>query len=799
MAWPLASQFSAMLQKPQIAFRDPELMWLEIERDQFRQPRPWAGSFAVVYKGTNPATGVSRAIRVFTTESPERRGRYDAISEYLRQHCPQCLVPFEYRDASIRAVGFSDWFPVILMEWVQGETLFRWVRAQCGQGNGAALALAAEHWLEVVGELEEAKVAHGDLQHANVMITTEGRLKLVDYDGMCVPALVGRRNLEVGVEPYQHPSRNEKTALSLELDRFSAAVIYTALRALAADPSLWQRHVEASQYDKLLLRKEDFASPQSSALAADLRKSPDPEVQDLWERLLVLRKAPAERIPPLKQVAAPSFEKIEELLKAKQWLMAVEMLNRRGKFKDAPEQLRPLIRKAYEQVCRGEAWEQVRQVLQEISETGDRALIAAWNESALAGFQPAERARPQLDGARKRLAVLDRIQTLIQQADAKYTVGNEQALAAAGKELTAQYRYQNESRIERARRTIKAIRRLRNAMKEPAQESAIVAAAEEVKGVGCDPLVPATWRPRIEIAQKRLPIMQLLQRLPANGPLDQFDRQVMAIWHEGLMAGCVEAENWRALYQEAVRRQQVVMELFAAIRDHRESDIVQLAGEPCLERYPLPTGWTTTIESVRQRETQIQSMLKALETGDCVGFLRTFDARLIAYRAHEFVPFDEQICRWAMSDILPLRRVGLGPAVGRDSIVPCEDEEYAFRLRWTWPPPRFTDQCLLVLCKSEPGPEMDPCQAPAFERIPIDRLSWESGGGSRLFRVRQEWMGGYLTVWAMLNLGFRLLWSEPLVLGRLDAMAGAGHGWKGWFHLSGSGQKAEETTKKSVG
>ena len=43
---------------------------------------------------------------------------------------------------------------------------------------------------------------------------TAARSKLVDYDGMCVPALVGRRNLEVGVEPYQHPQRNESTRLS---------------------------------------------------------------------------------------------------------------------------------------------------------------------------------------------------------------------------------------------------------------------------------------------------------------------------------------------------------------------------------------------------------------------------------------------------------------------------------------------------------------------------------------------------------------------------------------------------------
>ena len=50
MSWPLASHFSAMLQNPRVAFRDPNLQACRIEKDHRNQPRPWAGSFAVVYK-----------------------------------------------------------------------------------------------------------------------------------------------------------------------------------------------------------------------------------------------------------------------------------------------------------------------------------------------------------------------------------------------------------------------------------------------------------------------------------------------------------------------------------------------------------------------------------------------------------------------------------------------------------------------------------------------------------------------------------------------------------------------------
>ena len=155
------------------------------------------------------------------------------------------------------------------MEWVQGETLFNGCGPAALEGNREAIAAVADRWLEAVQELSDNSVAHGDLQHANVMVTPPGELKLVDYDGMCVPPLVGRRNLEVGVEPYQHPDRGAGTLLSLDLDNFSALVIYVALRALAIQPGLWVKYVEQVGYDKLLFRREDFQAPH--AVAAVLR------------------------------------------------------------------------------------------------------------------------------------------------------------------------------------------------------------------------------------------------------------------------------------------------------------------------------------------------------------------------------------------------------------------------------------------------------------------------------------------------------------------------------------------------
>ncbi len=297
MPWPLASHFSAIVQNPRVAFRDPLFQALRIERNALKQPRVWAGQFAVVYKGVD-MTGKAWAIRAFTSESVDRRDHYDQISAYLNNRNLRCLVDFEYRDAAIRSTD-GKWYPLVVMDWVEGMTLFNWVDSKCRAGKGGSIAKAVPHWVNLITELSDADIAHCDLSQVNVLVTPKGYLKLVDYDGMCVPALAGRRNLEIGVRPYQHPQRNGQTLLSSSLDNFSALLIYVALRALAADTSLWTRHVSQSDYDKLLFRSEDFDDCERSILFQDLMKSPDRGVRALTETLFSSARGRLDDVPPL--------------------------------------------------------------------------------------------------------------------------------------------------------------------------------------------------------------------------------------------------------------------------------------------------------------------------------------------------------------------------------------------------------------------------------------------------------------------------------------------------------------------
>ncbi len=402
-SWPLASSYSAMLQNPQMAFRDQELRKIAIKRDQHNQPLGMSGQFAVVYKGTFPS-GRSMAVRAFTSDKGrERKDRYNVISAHIRQHRVRSLVDFEYHEKGIRASN-GKMYPLLTMEWVPGVILFDWVRTKCLGREKLILRQAVDRWLELVAELNAAQVAHGDLQQANVMVTEQGEFKLVDYDCMCVPALVGRPNLEIGVAPYQHPQRNSDTLLSPDLDNFSAIFILVVLRALAAEPELWDEYVEQKKYDKLLIQPQDFADPGNSSLYQRLLKSPDPDVGRQTQELFALYRGPIERVPLLKHFIF-SYDQVAMLLGQKAWDQVVELLSRLPAASNVPPQLQAGIQEARARVnCRKELEKKVA--------AGDEAGMKQWCQPRLLDDYPA--AQPAVEVAKFAGQVVQLLQQLQQ-------------------------------------------------------------------------------------------------------------------------------------------------------------------------------------------------------------------------------------------------------------------------------------------------------------------------------------------------------------------------------------------------
>jgi WD40 repeat protein len=298
MSWPLAQDYNEALQNPQSSFSDPELRQGQVVVNALGIPQPCSGNFADVYAVECAASKTKWAVKCFTREVHGLRERYSEISLHLQLARLPFTVDFQYLEQGVRIAG--QWYPALKMHWVEGFTLNTFVRDMLDKP--AMLDALGQIWLRMARRLREAKIGHGDLQHGNVLMvpgSTASSLavKLIDYDGMWVPALAKTPSGEAGHPAYQHPQRLREGTYNPEVDRFSLLVIYCALRALRlGGRQLWERFDTG---DNLLFRQQDFETPARSPLISELLRMNHPELRNLVAKLIDAARSPLDQVPHL--------------------------------------------------------------------------------------------------------------------------------------------------------------------------------------------------------------------------------------------------------------------------------------------------------------------------------------------------------------------------------------------------------------------------------------------------------------------------------------------------------------------
>ncbi len=289
MPWPGITDFSEAVQNPWQCFRGTDLDAGEALVNQRGMPLVFSGAFACVYCVS--VGGRKFAVRCFTREVRDQQYRYNQLSEYLIGVLPPSFVHFEYLEHGISVGG--GWYPIVRMDWVEGESLSNFAGSRLHDPD-ALLRVAAQWRGGPAASLRGLRIAHNDLQHGNVMVQVDGRLRLVDYDGMFLPRLRGQRSPELGHRNYQHPLRSAAD-YDAYVDNFPSLVIYLSLVALASDPGLWSFNNE----DNLIFTRNDYAAPRESDLFGRLRESPDEFVAKLAGRLEECCALPVEQVPDL--------------------------------------------------------------------------------------------------------------------------------------------------------------------------------------------------------------------------------------------------------------------------------------------------------------------------------------------------------------------------------------------------------------------------------------------------------------------------------------------------------------------
>ena len=282
MQYPLISEYVA-------AIRDAkenldELDYLEPVLDYHGEPYRSSGAFAVVFKMKDPKTGRNYALKCFTDEQEGRGEAYRQIAEELDFVDSTYITTVKYleQELFVDSSCNDEVFPVLLMDWVDGETMETYVAGHYADSH--AMAMLCYRFCKMAGWIRSQSFAHGDIKPDNIMVRPDGTLTLVDYDGMYVAAMKGRKSPTFGTKDFAHPLRTVDD-FDETIDDFALAVIALSLKAISLDPALYTTYGAS---DRLLFAASDFLDLSKSKVLAALQSLlADEELKTLLSMFLM--------------------------------------------------------------------------------------------------------------------------------------------------------------------------------------------------------------------------------------------------------------------------------------------------------------------------------------------------------------------------------------------------------------------------------------------------------------------------------------------------------------------------------
>lgn len=287
MPYPQITEYHEAVQHPQLAFVDPELKQGTVAENNLGLPLVMSGGFALTYAVTT--TRRKCAVRCFHREIPAIQQKYDAISKKLRALSNAFFVDFDFQPSGISVR--QKIFPIVRMDWVEGDTLGVWLDKHIDDPRG--LEKARIEFAGIARFLAQNGIAHGDIQNGNVMVEN-GCLKLIDYDGMFVPGMRPGNGSETGHRHFQHPQRRV-SHFGPEIDRFSFIALDLSLKAIIEDKSLYPKFREGGE--TIIFKANDFADPEHSEIFR--RLSAMPKLKDHARNFAAICEAPLAAVPTL--------------------------------------------------------------------------------------------------------------------------------------------------------------------------------------------------------------------------------------------------------------------------------------------------------------------------------------------------------------------------------------------------------------------------------------------------------------------------------------------------------------------
>ena len=252
MQYPLISEYLAAIREAKDNL--DTLSHLVPMLDKYGEPYRSSGAFAVVFKMKDEQTGKYYALKCFTEEQEGRAEAYRQIAEEFEFVDSSYITSVKYleKELFVDSNCEDEEFPVLLMDWIEGETMETYVAANYTDTH--AMAMLCYRFCKMAAWLRSQSFAHGDIKPDNIMVRPDGTLTLVDYDGMFVPAMKGQKSPTIGTKDFSHPLRTIDD-FDETIDDFAFASIALSLKAISLNPSLLDQYGAS---DRLLFSAADY-------------------------------------------------------------------------------------------------------------------------------------------------------------------------------------------------------------------------------------------------------------------------------------------------------------------------------------------------------------------------------------------------------------------------------------------------------------------------------------------------------------------------------------------------------------
>ena len=282
MQFPLISEYLASIREAKDNL--DKLSHLVPVLDKYGEPYRSSGAFAVVFKMKDEQTGKCYALKCFTEEQEGRAEAYRQIAEEFEFVDSSYITSVKYleKELFVDSNCENEEFPVLLMDWIEGETMETYVAANYTDTH--AMAMLCYRFCKMAAWLRSQSFAHGDIKPDNIMVRPDGTLTLVDYDGMFVSAMKGQKSPTVGTKDFSHPLRTIDD-FDETIDDFALASIALSLKAISLDSSLLQNYGAS---DRLLFSAADYLDLSKSKTFAALQSLlADEEARTLMSMFLL--------------------------------------------------------------------------------------------------------------------------------------------------------------------------------------------------------------------------------------------------------------------------------------------------------------------------------------------------------------------------------------------------------------------------------------------------------------------------------------------------------------------------------